>query len=77
MYWFISVCFLLTILCLFLSVRIKIIANLRLALMRNAWDTFKKVPGFDAMTLHPKFYLLWTEAHWRAWVERQQSEAAR
>ena len=29
------------------------------------------LPTYRSMLLNPRFWLLWTTAHWRAWIDRQ------
>lgn len=38
--------------------------------------SYHALPEYDAMLLNPKYWLLWTKAHWRAWLARQQKASA-
>lgn len=39
-------------------------------------DTYFQLPRYDAMLWNPKYWLLWTESDWRAWVARQPKVSA-
>lgn len=34
-------------------------------------DNYSNLPSYNDMLLHPRYWLLWTTAHWRAWLARR------
>jgi len=66
---------LLGIVTLFLSIRNQITADIRIAYIHDPelWPTeYKKLPSYEAMLYHPRYYLLWTKA---AWIKHQATPA--
>lgn len=65
---------LLFLLCCYFLVRNKFVHDVRIAFI-NDHALFPRayylLPDYDQMLHGAKFQLLWTKAHWMAWVERQ------
>lgn len=73
------ICFLLTVYVVlaFVLIRNNRVLSVRIAFIdcRSDWEPrYRCLPSYDAMLLHPRFWLLWTFADWTAWVDRKQSE---
>lgn len=59
----------------FLAVRNQCVYNVRIAAIdvNDRLRTYEALPSYDAMLYHPKYWLLWTRAHWFAWLARREA----
>jgi hypothetical protein len=66
-------------LCLFLLYRNSRVFRVRIDFIDTPGlypEAYKALPPYAAMVDHPKYWRLWSTEDWRAWVARQQQEAA-
>jgi hypothetical protein len=54
-----------------LLLRNEITYRVRGKLLNKNLELYQKLPEYDAMVISPKYYFLWTTAHWIAWINRR------
>jgi hypothetical protein len=62
--------------CIVMLIRNEFVFKARIAILnRSNWinrghEPFDRLPEYDDMLKSPKYWLLWTTAHWEAWLDR-------
>lgn len=47
--------------------------TVRTTIMQRDWTMYLQLPSYAVMFFHPKYWLLWTTAHWMAWMRRREA----
>lgn len=75
---FLYLALVLFVFCIFTMVRNQFVCSVRIAVIdaNGLFDgRYETLPSYDAMVFMPKYWLLWTEGHWSAWIARQPKGA--
>lgn len=60
---------------LLLAARAQIVHGARMDILftpplGHGLELFERLPGYFMATFSPRYWLLWNESHWRAWLAR-------